>query len=211
MPVTPGLITWARERAGFTRKAAAVTFKKIAAWEAGEAFPSYPQLEKLADTFKVPIAVFFFPEPPDLPSIKETFRTLGSEQFDQIPPRIRLLLRKALTFQMGLSELSGGRNLAERLITRDLTFQPNASIDTIANSVRAYLGVPIEQHLVGEISKQHWSTGGTYFSASGSTCSKINFDGMISLLSAFTTTIFPSFTLTTRRPKLDRYFRYSTS
>ena len=48
MPVTPGLITWARERAGFTREAAAVTFKMIAEWEAGEAFPTYPQLEKLA-------------------------------------------------------------------------------------------------------------------------------------------------------------------
>jgi Zn-dependent peptidase ImmA (M78 family) len=159
MPVTPGLITWARERAGFTREAAAVTFKKIAAWEAGEAFPTYPQLEKLADTFKVPVAVFFFPEPPDLPSIKETFRTLGSEQFDQIPPRIRLLLRKALTFQMSLSELSGGRNPAARLITRDLGFQPNASIDTIANSVRAYLDVPIEQQFGWrdiEAALEHW-------------------------------------------------------
>jgi Zn-dependent peptidase ImmA (M78 family) len=159
IPVTPGIITWARERAGFTREAAAATFKKIAAWEAGEAFPTYPQLEKLADSFKVPVAVFFFPEPPDLPSIRETFRTLGSDQFDQIPPKIRLLLRKALTFQMSLSELNSGRNPAERLITRDLTFQPNASIDTIAESVRAYLGVPIEQQFGWrdiEAALEHW-------------------------------------------------------
>jgi Zn-dependent peptidase ImmA (M78 family) len=159
IPVTPGMITWARERAGFTPEAAAVTFKKIAAWEAGEAFPTYPQLEKLADTFKVPVAVFFFPQPPDLPSIKETFRTLGSEQFDQIPSKIRLLLRKALTFQMSLAELNSGRNPAERLITRDLAFQPNTSIGRIADSVREYLGVPLEQQFGWrdtEVALEHW-------------------------------------------------------
>jgi Zn-dependent peptidase ImmA (M78 family)/transcriptional regulator with XRE-family HTH domain len=159
IPVTPGIITWARERAGLTREAAAVTFRRIAAWEAGEEFPTYPQLEKLADTFKVPVAVFFFPEPPDLPSIKETFRTLGSEQFDQIPPKIRLLLRKALTFQMSLAELSSGRNPAERLITRDLTFRPNTSIDTIAASVREYLIITLEQQFGWwdtEAALEHW-------------------------------------------------------
>ena len=31
------------------------------------------------------------------------------------------------------------------MITRDLSFRPNASIDTIADSVREYLGIPLEQ------------------------------------------------------------------
>ena len=30
----------------------------------GEASPTYPQLERMADTFKLPIAVFFFPDSP---------------------------------------------------------------------------------------------------------------------------------------------------
>ena len=59
----------------------------------GSIIPTYGQLEKLADRFKVPIAVFFFPNPPELPPIEETFRTLPAEQFHQIPSRVKLLLR----------------------------------------------------------------------------------------------------------------------
>jgi Zn-dependent peptidase ImmA (M78 family) len=145
MPITPQLVTWARERAGYSIAAATDDFSRIAEWESGEAFPSYPQLERMAEKFKVPVAVFFFPAPPDLPPIEETFRTLGPEQIAVIPPRIRLLLRKARTFQMGLEELHGGRNPAERLITRDLAFRPTDRIEEIAAEVRTYLGVTMEQ------------------------------------------------------------------
>lgn len=145
MPVTPEVVKWARERAGYSVDTASADFRKIAEWEAGEAFPSYPQLEKMAEKFKVPVAVFFFPAPPDLPPIEETFRTLGPDQIAEIPPRIRLLLRKARTFQMGLEELHGGRNPAERLITRDLVFRPTDQIEEIATEVRAYLGVTMDQ------------------------------------------------------------------
>ncbi|MDA0240603.1 MAG: hypothetical protein O3A84_11345 [Proteobacteria bacterium] len=142
IPITSSIVTWARERAGYSLEEAQREFKNIAEWESKEnAYPTYPQLEKLADKFKVPVAVFFFPEPPALPPISETFRTLGSEQFEAIPPKVRLLLRKARTFQMGLEELNNGRNPAVRLITRDLSFEPNSSVDQIANAVRDYLGL----------------------------------------------------------------------
>lgn len=159
MPVTPEVVTWARERAGFSVIAAAADFRKIAQWEAGKAFPSYPQLEKMAEKFKVPVAVFFFPAPPDLPPIEETFRTLGADQIAEIPPRIRLLLRKARTFQMGLEELHAGRNPAERLITRDLAVRPTDQIEEIAAAVRAYLGVTMEQQFAwgdAETALEEW-------------------------------------------------------
>lgn len=159
MPITPAVVTWARERAGFSMDAAISDFRKIVEWEAGEAFPSYPQLEKMAEKFKVPVAVFFFPAPPDLPPIEETFRTLGPDQIAEIPPRIRLLLRKARTFQMGVEELNGGRNPAERLITRDLAFRPTDRIEEIAAEVRAYLGVTMEQQFAwgnAETALEEW-------------------------------------------------------
>ncbi len=77
IPVTPTLIKWARARAGISVHEAAQMFKKIEQWEAGESFPTYAQLEQLADKFKVPIAVFFFPEPPDVPPIRESSRSLS--------------------------------------------------------------------------------------------------------------------------------------
>lgn len=145
MPITPSVVTWARERAGLSLEAAAADFRRIAEWETGDSLPSYPQLEKMAEKFKVPVAVFFFPAPPELPAIEETFRTLGPDQIAEIPSRIRLLLRKARAFQISLEELHGGRNPAVRLITRDLTFRATDETEQIAAEVRTYLGVTIDR------------------------------------------------------------------
>ena len=143
--VSTSVITWARTRAGLGLEEAAAKFAKIAAWEAGEVMPTYPQLEAMAEEFRIPVAVFFFPEPPNVPPIRESFRTLPDIEYEQLPRRIRYLLRKAKAFQIGLAELSQGRNPAERLITRDLEFSARMSVETMAARVRNYLGVSIEQ------------------------------------------------------------------
>ncbi len=145
LPVTPALIAWARARAGISADEASKTFKHIQAWEDGKAFPTYPQLEQLADAFKVPVAVFFFPAPPTVPEIGETFRTLPETEYQRIPSRVRLLLRKAMALQLNLMELTGGRNTSPRLITRDLAFAPNVSFSHMAETVRAYLGVSLDE------------------------------------------------------------------
>jgi len=147
IPVTPSVITWARERAGFSLDEASEIFRKIAAWEAGDSFPTYSQLEQLADKFKLPIAVFFFPEPPTTPPIAESFRTLPEPQFSDIPRRVKFLLRKAKAFQLNLNELSRGANPANRLITRDIRPRQNESVDAMAARVRAYLGVSLQEQV----------------------------------------------------------------
>lgn len=161
MPVTPELITWARERAGLSLEEATTKFKKIALWEEGVAGPTYPQLEALAEAFKVPVAVFFFPKPPRVPSITESFRTLPAAQLNAIVPRIRLLLRKAKAFQISLAELNGGRNPAQRLITRHLRVRPDTPAADLARRVRDYLGVNIDQQCAwrsSEIALEGWRT-----------------------------------------------------
>jgi Zn-dependent peptidase ImmA (M78 family)/transcriptional regulator with XRE-family HTH domain len=145
IPINPALLTWARERAGLSRDEAAQKFRRIADWEEGASAPTYPQLEQLSDTLKVPIAVFFFPEPPDVPAINETFRTLPEAELDRLPSRLRLLMRKAKAMQINLAELTQGRNPAERLITRDLQFAPNVDIAEMATVVRDYMGVSVQQ------------------------------------------------------------------
>jgi Zn-dependent peptidase ImmA (M78 family)/transcriptional regulator with XRE-family HTH domain len=144
LPVTPAVIKWARVRAGVTVEEASKTFKRIEAWEDGQSLPTYPQLEQLAEAFKVPVAVFFFPEPPEMPSISQTFRTLPEAQLDQIPSRIQLLLRKAKALQLNLMELTGARNFSERLITRDLAFTSDMTLAEMTRTVRDYLGVSLE-------------------------------------------------------------------
>ena len=146
MTITPEVLTWARQRAGYklddlSKKS---DFKKIAAWESGDLGPTYRQLEKLANTFKVPLIAFFLPEPPNIEPIETTFRTLGSEQFDEIPPPVRLLLHKARAFQLGLGELNEGRNPAAHLITRDLALSVDEPPEEAAVRVRKLIGVTLE-------------------------------------------------------------------
>lgn len=145
LPITPAVVTWARERAGYSTEDASRVFKKIAAWEAGEALPTYAQVEHMAEKFKTPVAVFFFPNPPEVPPIQKSFRTLTAEDFAAIPRTVRLLLRRAQAMQINLAELNDGKNQAPRLITRDLQFSPNSALDDIAAGVRAYLGVTIQE------------------------------------------------------------------
>jgi len=145
MPVTPELITWAREKAGYSLEEAEHCFKKMAEWESAVSSPTYPQLEIMSEKFKVPIAVFFFPEPPQIPSVSETFRTIPESEFDRMPHRIKTLLYKAKAFQISLAELTGNKNPAPKLITRDLQFKTSTSIDSMASKVREYLGVSLEE------------------------------------------------------------------
>jgi Zn-dependent peptidase ImmA (M78 family) len=145
LPITPGLISWARMRAGISPEDAAKHFKRIADWEAGKGGPTYPQLEALADAFKVPVAVFFFPTPPDVPDILKTFRTLPDVELDHLPSKIQLLLRKAKAMQLNLGELNGGRNPANRLITRDLSFNAQSTLEEMTREVRKHLNVSIEE------------------------------------------------------------------
>jgi len=143
IPVNKELIAWARQRAGLSIADAEKKFVQIAAWEAGESLPTYPQLERLADELKLPVAAFFFPKPPTLPPIRESFRTLPDTEFDQIPRQVQFLLRKAKAFQLNLAELTQGRNPSKRFITRDLVFRDTGSITRMAAQVREYLGISL--------------------------------------------------------------------
>lgn len=145
LPITPAIIRWARERAGYSIEDASHVFRRIAEWEAGEAAPTYAQLEQMAERFKCPVALFFFPSPPALPSIEQSFRTLPGEDFASIPRSVRMLLRQGQAMQMNLADLNDGKNQASRLITRELQFSVNMSLDNIANAVRSYIGIGIRE------------------------------------------------------------------
>lgn len=133
-------------------------FRDIEAWERQESAPTYPQLEKLAEALKTPVAVFFFPEPPEVPPIRESFRTLPDAQYEGLPSAMHFLLRKAKAFQMNLEELHDGKNPAERYILRDLRFDLGADTAAMARKVREYLGVTLEEQM-------GWESSGAAFEA----------------------------------------------
>jgi len=145
LPITPAVVQWARERAGYSMDDAVRHFKKIAAWEAGSALPTYVQVEQMAERFKIPVAVFFFPKPPAVPPIEQSFRTLMAEDFAAIPRTVRFFLRRGQAMQLNLAELNDSKNPAGQVISRDLKPTPYTSLDEIAREVRAYLGVSVDE------------------------------------------------------------------
>lgn len=147
--VNPEVLKWARERAGMSVEDVASAMGKpadaILSWEkpAG-ATPTYGQLEKLAySLYRRPIALFFFPAPPDEPDAKESFRTLPDFEIDNLLPDTRHAIRQAQAIQIALTELNLATNPSKRLIFRDITLDPTADVASQARAVREYLGLSL--------------------------------------------------------------------
>ena len=68
----------------------------------------------MAERFKIPVAVFFFPKPPAVLAIEHSFRTLTAEDFAAIPRTVRLFLRRGQAMQINLAELNDGKNPVTR-------------------------------------------------------------------------------------------------
>ena len=147
IPITPAVLRWAREYAGLSIDDVRSGFRDVEVWELGESSPTYPQLERLAERYRVPVAVLLFTEPPDVPPIRESFRTLPDAEFDALSGRIVSLLRKAKALQINLTELHDGRNPAERFIQRDLRLSPDMNVPSVARRLRNYLGISIDDQI----------------------------------------------------------------
>lgn len=76
VPISPALLTWARDRAGVALDDLAHRFPKLAAWEAGDAQPTLKQLEDFARAVHVPIGYLFLPTPPQEELPIPDFRTV---------------------------------------------------------------------------------------------------------------------------------------
>ena len=145
--INPDIVRWARERSGYTLQEVAKSLNRevatISNWESGAAAPTYVQLETLADKYKRPIAMFFFPEPPQEPDFVGQL-ALRSSEIEQLAPGIRILLRQARARQLSLMELNMGMNPAEMKIFQDLHSQLNDSVTELAQQTRSYLGISVE-------------------------------------------------------------------
>ena len=145
--INPTIIKWARERSGYTLQEVAKSLNRAVAtisnWESGAAAPTYVQLEKLADKYKRPIAMFFFPEPPHETDFVGQL-ALRSSEIEQLDPGIRILLRQARARQLSLMELNMDANPVETKIFRDLHAQLGDSPTELAQQTRAYLDISVD-------------------------------------------------------------------
>ena len=146
--INPDILKWARERSGHTVETIAAALNKnisiVNDWESGERVLTYVQLETLADKYKRPIAIFFFPEPPEEENIGEN-PTLRSSDNDRLDPYIHILLRQAYARQISLMELNFGANPSEKKIFRDLQTRATDSPTALAQQTRLYLNISINK------------------------------------------------------------------
>src|SRR5256885_4367001 len=109
--VKPDLLVWARERAGFAVEVSAakagVEPATLVAWEKGESQPTIPQLRKLGEIYKRPLAVFFLPEPPKDFDAQREFRRLPGLTQQKETTEFRAALRLALFRREAARELYG--------------------------------------------------------------------------------------------------------
>lgn len=148
--MNPAIIKWARERSGYSLAEAAAVVKKDVAiltdWESGASAPTYVQLEKLADKYKRPVAIFFFPEPPEEPDIAGNLARRISDT-PPLSPRVHILLRQAYARQISLMELNHGVNPVRKRIFSEFQAQPNDVASELARKTRTYLDISIDTQL----------------------------------------------------------------
>lgn len=150
--INPKVLKWAREQVAYSVEQVAAALKKevqvIEGWESGEGAPTYAQLERLAyRLYKRPIAVFFFPAPPEEPDPKQSFRTLPESEIENLSADTRYAIRQASAMQLALKELNDGINPAERKVFRDTRIDPGTPVDAAVANLRKYLGVDIRQQM----------------------------------------------------------------
>ena len=148
--ITPELLVWARERAGLTLPEVAHYVSKdvedVAAWEAGTAWPTYKQLEKIAQgLYHRPVALFFLPEPPEEPAAQQEFRTLPDFDVSSLIADTRYAVRLGRAYQESLRDLTGGANPSDRRLWRNLRLGFSDDVAPAAQRLRTSLGVSLEQ------------------------------------------------------------------
>lgn len=157
--VNPNVLKWARERSGHTLDSIASALGKeadiVAGWESGASAPTYAELEKLAyKLYRRPLAFFFFPEPPDEEDPRHAFRTLPDFEIQNLHPDTRYAIRQAQSMQLSLRELNDGVNPSEHKIFRDIHLNPHEKIPPLANEVRSYLGISLEDQIGWKTTEQ---------------------------------------------------------
>lgn len=154
LPVTPQVLRWAREVAGYSPDEVAtrleqvskkITSETVASWESGESLPRLTALRKLAQIYKRPMAVFFLQKPPVEPPPPKNFRLLAAGDKRSLSPETLLAVRTARRLHDLAREVSDelGYGLEADLPHVDLSADPVQ----LAADERVRLGAVFEEQL----------------------------------------------------------------
>lgn len=148
--INPKMITWARKRTGYSINDLAIKLNKdpkdIESWEDGTTVPSYSNLEKLAYKYlKIPIALFFFPEPPNIEYPIQKFRRLPSYELQKFSPNTLEKISIARGYQDSLYLLLEDL-VPDKKIFKDIVTE-NINPIELAEKARLYLNIDVKQQI----------------------------------------------------------------
>ncbi len=145
----PNLLIWARESAGFSLQYAALKLnleiESLASWEAGKERPSIPQLRKMGELYKRPLAVFFLPEAPQGFDAQREFRRLAGITPENESPDFRNALRSALFRREAAREIY--EQLGEEVPILRAMAGPSEEAEEVGARIRKVLGISWESQL----------------------------------------------------------------
>lgn len=140
--VNNDIIRWAREFYNMEVEEAAksigISVEKLIDWEEGKDYPTYAKLRKLSEVYRKPSAIFFFPEPPQLPTIKGDLRTLSDEVVNGFSKNVIVQFEKAKVYQLSLAELYTDK---KSILENKENFPED--IDELCSFVRTLIDFPI--------------------------------------------------------------------
>jgi Zn-dependent peptidase ImmA (M78 family) len=145
--INPVILKWARERNKLTIDQLATKIKRgpeeLKMWEEGKSDPPFGCLEDLAyKHFNIPLAVFFFPEPPTEPDPVKKFRRLTDFELERFSDDTYRKIRLAQAYQDSLSVILAG--YTSRKIFKDIIPQKHSILELVSR-VREYIGISITE------------------------------------------------------------------
>jgi len=158
--VKPALLVWGRQSAGLSLEDAASGVTKnpetLAAWEAGTASPSVPQLRKLAAKYKRPLAVFYLPAPPlDFQPLRD-YRRLPGQVSGVLGARLRYEIRIAQERRNVSLDLY--EEIGEEPPRFSLFTTLEAPTESLGADIRRFLGVTFENQVTWRDARTAYNT-----------------------------------------------------
>lgn len=149
--INPALVTWARETAGFSVAEAAarldISEERLLQWEdsASDVAPSIPQLRKIANLFKRPLAAFYLREVPPRFEVMRDLRRLPGGGVRRYSPALQLEIRSANERRELALELAA--DLEQDIPKFTLRATEKEDAEEVGQRIRTALGVTTELQL----------------------------------------------------------------
>lgn len=142
--VNPAVLKWARESAGYSLDEVEKRFSgkktSLIALELGQAKPTVPILNTLANLYHRPLAALLLPKPPVEESAITSFRQVAKDNLYADTPELRLEIRKAVWRRLVTMDLTEDKVSAETLKSLRATARLDASAEAVAGKVRQAFG-----------------------------------------------------------------------